>query len=40
MLACKRRLVITYDEEAVIEGSAGSIEVIPYWKWALREMSA
>lgn len=37
MFACKRRIIVTYDEEATIESGAGPIEVIPYWKWALQE---
>lgn len=32
---CKRRLVITYDEESSIEDEYGIIEIIPYWKWVL-----
>lgn len=32
---CKRRLVITYDEESSIEDEYGIIEIIPYWKWML-----
>jgi len=31
--ACDRRVVITYDEEGVIDDSYGKIEVIPFWKW-------
>lgn len=38
MFACKRRIIITYDEEATIESGGGRIEVIPYWKWALQEI--
>ena len=34
-LECKRRLIITYDEEATIEDNNGKIEVLPYWKWAI-----
>ena len=34
-LDCKRRLIITYDEEATIEDNNGKIEVLPYWKWAI-----
>ena len=32
---CKRRLIITYEEEATIEDNKGKIEVLPYWKWSL-----
>lgn len=32
---CKRRVIITYDEETIIEDSRGTIEVIPCWKWLL-----
>jgi predicted AAA+ superfamily ATPase len=35
VLECKRRLIITYDEEASIEDNHGKIEVLPYWKWLL-----
>lgn len=31
-LSCKRRVIITYDEEKTIEDEYGVIEVIPYWK--------
>ena len=34
-LACKRRLIITYDEEKTIEDEYGVIEVIPCWKWLI-----
>ena len=34
-LECKRRLIITYDDEATIEDNKGKIEVLPYWKWSL-----
>ena len=34
-LECKRRLIITYDEEATIEDNKGKIEVLPYWKWVI-----
>ena len=35
-LPCKRRLIITYDEEATaINDSYGEITVLPYWEWAL-----
>lgn len=32
---CKRRVIITYDEDTIIEDSMGTIEVIPCWKWLL-----
>lgn len=35
LLECKRRLIITYDEESSIEDNNGTIEILPYWKWAL-----
>ena len=35
VLECRRRLIITYDEEASIEDDYGKIEVLPYWKWAV-----
>lgn len=34
-LPCRRRLVITYDEEETIEDGAGSIQLLPCWKWML-----
>ena len=35
-LSCKRRLIITYDEEKTIEDEYGVIEVIPCWKWLIQ----
>ena len=35
-LSCKRRLIITYEEEKIIEDDYGTIEVIPCWKWLLQ----
>ena len=32
---CKRRIIITYDEQQTIEDEYGKIEVIPCWKWLL-----
>lgn len=32
---CKRRIILTYDEEYVIEDEYGTIEVLPCWKWML-----
>jgi len=33
---CSRQLILTYDDdEEVISGTHGSIEVIPVWKWLL-----
>jgi len=32
---CKRRVIITYDEEMTINDEYGCIEVIPCWKWML-----
>lgn len=34
-LPCRRRLILTYDEEEVISDKFGSIEVLPVWKWLL-----
>ena len=34
-LSCRRRLILTYDEEEVISDKFGSIEVLPVWKWLL-----
>ena len=32
---CSRQLILTYDEEEIISGTHGTIEVIPVWKWLL-----
>ena len=32
---CRRRVIITYDEEDIISDKHGNIEVIPCWKWLL-----
>ncbi len=32
---CKRRIILTYDEQQTIEDEYGIIEVIPCWKWLL-----
>ena len=34
-LACKHRLIITYDEEGTIEDEYGTIHILPCWKWLL-----
>ena len=34
-LACRRRIILTYDEPQIIEDEYGKIEVIPCWKWML-----
>lgn len=34
-LSCKRRLILTYDEEEIINDKQGTIEVVPVWKWLL-----
>lgn len=34
-LPCKRRIVLTYDEEETIVDQHGVIEVIPVWKWLI-----
>ena len=36
-LSCKRRLIITYDEEKYIEDEYGTIEVVPCWKWLIQQ---
>ena len=33
---CRRRIIITYDEETTINDNYGNIEVIPCWKWLLK----
>ena len=35
VLPCKRRIILTYDEQQIIEDEYGKIEVIPCWKWIL-----
>ena len=32
---CRRRVIITYDEERTVEDQYGTIEVVPAWKWLL-----
>ena len=32
---CRKRLILTYDEEETISDRYGAIEVIPVWKWLL-----
>ena len=32
-LSCKRRLILTYDEEETINDKHGTIEIVPVWKW-------
>lgn len=34
-LPCKRRLILTYDEETIINDQHGVIQVMPVWKWLL-----
>lgn len=34
---CRRRVIITFDQEAIIEDALGTIEVIPCWKWLLEQ---
>ena len=35
VVPCRRRLILTYDEEDVITDKFGTIEVVPVWKWLL-----
>lgn len=32
---CRRRMIITYDEETSVPAEGGDIEVVPFWKWAI-----
>ena len=32
---CRRRIIVTYDEEGILTDKHGTIEVIPCWKWLL-----
>jgi hypothetical protein len=34
---CRRRVIITYDEEGSLNDKHGSIEIIPCWKWLIGE---
>jgi predicted AAA+ superfamily ATPase len=34
-LNCKKLIIITFDEETMIETQQGAIQVIPAWKWLL-----
>ena len=34
---CRRRVIITYDEEGSLEDNYGIIEIIPAWRWLLEE---
>ena len=34
-MPCKRRLILTYDEEGTIADQYGRIEIVPVWKWLL-----
>jgi hypothetical protein len=37
VLSCKRRVIITYDEEKIMEDKYGVIEIIPCWKWLIQQ---
>ena len=37
VLACNRRLILTYDESDIITDKFGTIEVMPLWKWILED---
>lgn len=37
VLACDRRVILTYDESDTISDEYGTIEVMPLWKWILKE---
>lgn len=37
-LPCRRRIVLTYDEEELITDKSGTIEVVPTWKWLLEQV--
>ena len=34
-LACRRRLILTFDDETSYTDQYGTIEVLPCWKWLL-----
>ena len=33
--SCRRRIIVTYDEEGTLTDKHGTVEVIPCWKWLL-----
>lgn len=33
---CRRRVIVTYDEEGTVTDKHGTIEIIPCWKWLLQ----
>lgn len=35
-VSCKRRMILTFDEEETIADLSGEIEVLPVWMWFLR----
>ncbi len=35
VLSCRKRLIVTYDEEQTITDDWGEIQVLPFWKWCL-----
>ena len=35
-LPCRRRLILTYDEEETISDKHGTIDVVPVWKWLVK----
>ena len=37
-LPCRRRLILTYDEEETISDKHGTIDVVPVWKWLLERV--
>ena len=36
---CRRRIIVTYDEEGTLTDQYGNIEVIPCWKWLLKDIN-
>lgn len=36
-LPCRRRLILTYEEEGTINDQHGTIEIVPVWKWLIKE---
>ena len=37
VLPCRRRVIVTYDEDGMAKDKYGDIEIIPCWKWLLDE---
>ena len=36
---CRRRIFVTYDEEGTLTDQYGIIDVIPCWKWMMKDIN-